>query len=150
MKAIHAHLLTFLDGTKQFQVPIFQRRYSWKKENCEQLWDDILRVGENDDIPSHFLGSIVSMQHSIHHASEVMQLHLIDGQQRLTTLALLLSALGRAIEARDLKIEIDRKRIENCYLFNTDEDGELRYKQQLTKYDQETLKSVVGRKRLSS
>ena len=108
MKASEANLLTFLDGTKQFQVPIFQRRYSWKKENCEQLWDDILRVGENDDIPSHFLGSIVSMQHSIHHASGVIQLHLIDGQQRLTTLALLLSALGRTIEAKSVEIGTTR------------------------------------------
>ena len=143
MKANEANLLRFLDGKKQFQVPIFQRRYSWKKENCEQLWADILRVGENDDIPSHFLGSIVSMQHSIHHASGVIQLHLIDGQQRLTTLTLLLSALGRAIEARDLEIKIDRKRIENCYLLNTDEDGELHYKQRLTKYDQATLNQLL-------
>ena len=105
MKASKANLLRFLEGTKQFQVPIFQRRYSWKQEDCKQLWDDILRVGENEDIPSHFLGSIVSMQYSIHHASGVIQLHLIDGQQRLTTLTLLLSALGRAIEARNLEIE---------------------------------------------
>ena len=143
MKASEANLLRFLDGKKQFQVPIFQRQYSWKKENCEQLWDDVLRVGENDDTPSHFLGSIVSMQHSIHHTSGVVQLHLIDGQQRLTTLALLLFALGRAIEARDLKIGIDRRRIENYYLFNADEDGELHYKQQLTKPDKETLNQLL-------
>ena len=150
MKASEANLLTFLDGTKQFQVPIFQRRYSWKKENCEQLWADILRVGENDDIPSHFLGSIVSMQRSIHHASGVIQLHLIDGQQRLTTLTLLLSALGRAIEARNLEIEIDRKRIENCYLLNTDEDGELHYKQLLTQHDRDTLIQLLEGKDLSA
>ena len=143
MQASEANLLRFLDGKKQFQVPIFQRQYSWKKENCEQLWDDVLRVGENDDTPSHFLGSIVSMQHSIHHTSGVVQLHLIDGQQRLTTLALLLFALGRAIEARDLKIGIDRRRIENYYLFNADEDGELHYKQQLTKPDKETLNQLL-------
>ena len=143
MQASEANLLRFLDGKKQFQVPIFQRQYSWKKENCEQLWDDVLRVGENDDTPSHFLGSIVSMQHSIHHTSGVVQLHLIDGQQRLTTLALLLFALGRAIEARDLKIGIDRRRIESYYLFNADEDGELHYKQQLTKPDKETLNQLL-------
>ena len=78
MKAIHADLLTFLDGTKQFQVPIFQRRYDWKEKECKQLWDDVLRVGENEDIPSYFLGSIVSMQHGIYHASGITQLLLID------------------------------------------------------------------------
>ena len=139
MKASEANLLTFLDGTKQFQVPIFQRRYSWKKENCKQLWDDVLRVGENEDIPSHFLGSIVSMQHGNHHTSGVTQLILIDGQQRLTTLSLLLSALGRAIEARSVEIGITRRNIENCYLFNADETDTDRYKQLLTKHDKETL-----------
>ena len=149
MKASEANLLKFLDGTKQFQVPIFQRRYSWKQEDCKQLWDDVLRVGENEDIPSYFLGSIVSMQHSIYHTSGIIQLHLIDGQQRLTTLALLLSALGRAIESRDLEIEIDRKRIENCYLFNTDEDDELHYKQLLTQHDRDTLIQLLEGKDLS-
>lgn len=139
MKASEANLLRFLEGTKQFQVPIFQRQYSWKKENCEQLWDDILRVGENDDIPSHFLGSIVSMQHGIDHTSGVTQLVLIDGQQRLTTLSLLLSALGRAIETRNAAICVDRSRLERNYLFNDGKKGKLRYKQLLTKHDKETL-----------
>ena len=61
MKANEANLLRFLDSTKQFILPIFQRRYSWEKRQCQQLWEDILRVGENEDIPSHFLGSIVSI-----------------------------------------------------------------------------------------
>ena len=136
MKASEANLLTFLDGTKQFQVPIFQRRYSWKKEDCEQLWDDVLLVGKNKDIPSHFLGSIVSIEDG---SSAVPKFLVIDGQQRLTTLSLLLSALGRAIEAMHLEIGIDRRRIESNYLFNADEDSERRYKQQLTEPDKETL-----------
>ncbi len=139
MKASEANLLKFLEGTKQFQVPIFQRQYSWKKENCKQLWDDVLRVGENEDIPSHFLGSIVSMQNDINHTSEITQLVLIDGQQRLTTLSLLLSALGRAIETKNPDICIGRSRLERDYLFNDRGEGELRYKQLLTKPDKQTL-----------
>ena len=46
MKANEANLLRFLDSTKQFILPIFQRRYSWEKRHCEQLWDDVLRVGK--------------------------------------------------------------------------------------------------------
>ena len=139
MKASEANLLRFLDAKKQFQVPIFQRRYSWKKENCKQLWDDVLRAGENEDIPSHFLGSIVSMQHGNHHTSGVTQLILIDGQQRLTTLALLLSALGRAIEARSVEIGTTRRKLENSYLFNADKTDKDRYKQLLTNHDKKTL-----------
>ena len=139
MKASEANLLRFLEGTKQFQVPIFQRRYSWKKEDCEKLWNDVLRTGQNENIPSYFLGSIVSMQHGIDHTSGVKQLVLIDGQQRLTTLSLLLSALGRAIETKNVDICIDRSRLERDYLFNDRREGELRYKQLLTPHDKETL-----------
>ena len=53
------NLLRFLEPRNQFFIPIFQRRYSWGKRQCEQLWDDVLRIGQNRDIPSHFLGSIV-------------------------------------------------------------------------------------------
>ena len=139
MKASEANLLKFLDGTKQFQVPIYQRQYSWKKEDCEKLWNDVLRAGQNEDIPSYFLGSIVSMQHDSYHTSGVTQLVLIDGQQRLTTLSLLLSALGRTIEAKNIDICVDRSRLERDYLFNDREEGKLRYKQLLTKRDKETL-----------
>ena len=138
MNASKANLLKFLDGTKQFQVPIWQRGYSWKKENCEQLWNDVLHVGLDKDATTYFLGSIVSMEPG-DNTSGVPQLLIIDGQQRLTTLSLLLSALGRVIEASDLEIGIDRGKIEDYYLFNLREAGELRYKQLLTQHDRETL-----------
>ena len=64
---------------------------------------------------------------------------VIDGQQRLTTLSLLLSALGRAIETKNIDIRIDRSRLEGYYLFNDKEEGELRYKQLLTPHDKNTL-----------
>ena len=136
MKANEANLLRFLDSTKQFQVPIFQRRYSWERRHCKQLWEDIWRVGKNKEIPSHFLGSIVSIEAG---SPTVPKFLVIDGQQRLTTLALLLSALGRAIETRHVDIRIDRNRLEGYYLFNDREDGELRYKQLLTPHDKDTL-----------
>ena len=105
MKATETLLLRFLDGTKQFILPIYQRRYSWEKRQCRELWDDILRVGENEDIPSHFLGSIVSIGDG---SPTVPKFLVVDGQQRLTTLSLLISALGRAIEAKNGDIGIDR------------------------------------------
>ena len=136
MKANEANLLRFLDSTKQFTLPIFQRRYSWERRHCKQLWDDIWRVGKNEDIPSHFLGSIVSIGDG---SPTVPKFRVIDGQQRLTTLSLLLSALGRAIEMRNVEIGIDKSRLDGYYLFNDKEDGELRYKQLLTPHDRDTL-----------
>ena len=136
MKANEEKLLKFLDGTKQFILPIFQRRYSWKKKQCEQLWDDVVRVGENEEIPAHFLGSIVSIGDG---SPTVPKFLIIDGQQRLSTVALMISALGRAIDTRDVDIPIDRSRLEGYYLFNEREGGALRHKQLLTPHDQGTL-----------
>ena len=136
MKAKEENLLRFLAGIKQFILPIYQRRYSWEKEQCDQLWDDVLRVGENDNIQSHFLGSIVWREEV---STRVQRLLVIDGQQRLTTLSLLLSALGRVVDANNPEFSISRNQIEAYYLFNEMEEEELRYKQLLTKHDSGTL-----------
>src|SRR5205814_7998132 len=58
MKATETNFLKFLQGTKQFIIPIYQRTYSWRISDCQQLWDDILRIAQDDNIPAHFLGSI--------------------------------------------------------------------------------------------
>ena len=139
MQASEANLLQFLDNRQQFMVPIFQRRYSWEKRHCEQLWKDVLRIGNDESAVAHFLGSIVYIDAGIYSASRVSQLLLIDGQQRLTTLSLLLLALAKAIEERNVEIGIDRGTIEEYYLFNLREQDELHHKLLLTKHDKETL-----------
>ena len=136
MKASETYLLRFLDSTKQFTLPIYQRRYSWEKSDCDQLWEDVYRVGTHEAIPSHFLGSVVSIGDG---SPTVPKFRIIDGQQRLTTISLLISALGRAVEAQGVEIGIDKSRLEGYYLFNDREEGELRYKQLLTPHDRETL-----------
>ena len=136
MKASETYLLRFLDSTKQFTLPIYQRRYSWEKSDCDQLWEDVYRVGTHKAIPSHFLGSVVSIGDG---SPTVPKFRVIDGQQRLTTISLLISALGRAVEAQGVEIGIDKSRLEGYYLFNDREEGELRYKQLLTPHDRETL-----------
>ena len=98
MKAGAIRFLPFLDGKKQFVVPIYQRAYSWTREQCAQLWNDILRVALDDNIPAHFLGSIVYIEKGIYHIGSITQLLVIDGQQRITTLSLLLAALGEVID----------------------------------------------------
>ena len=140
MDANKENMLEFLEGKKQFVLPIFQRRYSWTKEQCSKLWDDVVRVGGNEETPSYFLGSIVSIGDG---GATVPKFLVIDGQQRLTTLSLLLMALGRTINLRNVDIRLDGIRIDQDYLadyvFNPREDGERRFKQLLTQHDRDTL-----------
>ena len=136
MNANEVNLLALLDGTKQFILPIYQRRYSWASRDCQQLWDDIMNVGDNEDFPYHFFGSIVSREEGI---AAKPQFFVIDGQQRLTTVSLLLSALGRTIEDNNAEIGTNRETIEDSYLFHPHQDGDWHYKLILTKPDKNTL-----------
>ena len=138
MEARDTDFLQLLDGRKQFSVPIFQRRYSWEKKHCKKLWDDVLRLGQNSENPSHFLGSIVYIEPRISNVSGVRELHVIDGQQRLTTLTLLLVALSRAIEEQGSDIGITPEELSDYYL-NVRRTDKSRYKQLLTQHDEDTL-----------
>ena len=107
MKATEANFLDFLKKSPQFVIPIYQRTYSWSERECRQLWDDIVRTGSNDAIAAHFVGSIVYIEKGLYHVSSQSPLLVIDGQQRLTTVTLILgmrwsriSAPTRAITVR--------------------------------------------------
>ena len=63
MKATEAKLLDFLKKSPQFIIPIYQRTYSWTEQQCRQLWDDIMRAGNNDAVGAHFIGSWDSYPH---------------------------------------------------------------------------------------
>ncbi len=92
MKGTASYLLEFLEGSrKRFIIPVYQRNYDWKKDNCKQLFDDLVSVIKEDK-SSHFFGSIVSYAHS---KDEVV---LIDGQQRITTISLIIIAMINAIK----------------------------------------------------
>ena len=139
MEAVVVDMLTFLQRPQQFSIPIYQRRYSWTEKNCKRLLDDILRVGSNDEIKTHFLGSIVYINRQLTAIGGVPKLLVIDGQQRLTTLSLLLSALSRAINKEGDNIGTSANKLHNYYLFNSQEEDALRYKLLLTKEDKDTL-----------
>jgi uncharacterized protein with ParB-like and HNH nuclease domain len=100
MKATEVKFLKFLQQPNQFVIPIYQRTYSWTLKQCQQLWNDIIRAAEDKQVSGHFVGSIVYIEGGLYQVAAVPQLLLIDGQQRVTTLSLLLSALGKAIEAK--------------------------------------------------
>ena len=138
MEAHDTDFLDLLDGNKQFAVPIFQRRYSWETKHCQKLWEDVLNLGQSHTNRFHFIGSIVYIDPKVNAASRVRELQVIDGQQRLTTLILLLAALSRAIEARSSDIGITPEELSDYYL-NVRRNDDLRYKQLPTEHDKDTL-----------
>jgi len=139
MKASSANLLSVIKGPKQFVIPIYQRTYSWHQAQCEQLFKDILRISQSDNIHGHFVGSVVYFQQSIHTVSDVPRLLVIDGQQRLTTITLLIAALAEFVKDHPCDIETNSTKLQNYYLFNAEEDGDLHFKLLLTRSDKQTL-----------
>lgn len=142
MKATEVNFLKFLKQPNQFVIPIYQRTYSWTLKQCQQLWQDILRAAD-EDISGHFIGSVVYIEGSLYQVASVPQLLVIDGQQRLTTLSLLLTALGKAIGESGTQLETTRKKIESYFLFNNEEEGEERYKLLLTQSDRDTFIRLI-------
>ena len=143
MKANATKFLGFLHKANQFIIPIYQRNYSWDEKQCQQLWDDIMRVGTNDSISVHFIGSIVYVQGG--HSSVTLEapLLVIDGQQRLTTLTILLEALARSVGETEPIDGFSAKKIRHNFLSNPLEVEDRYYKLLLSDNDQETLKAVV-------
>ncbi len=141
MKATEANLLQFMKAPKQFVIPIYQRTYSWSKDHCSQLWDDIVRGAADPTVSGHFIGSVVYIERGLYQVTSVPQLLVIDGQQRLTTICLFLAALGEYSEDREA--DITRRRIRNYFLINNEEEGNLRYKLLLTRSDKDTLLALI-------
>lgn len=144
MKASENNFLKFLSGMKQFLIPIYQRKYSWRDEQCEQLWHDIIQAADNST--GHFVGSVVYIEREIYTVSAIPQLLVIDGQQRLTTISLLLMALSKRLSAENLVVNdnITGKKIKNYYLVNSDEeDTDLYYRLVLTDTDNSFYKALL-------
>lgn len=143
MKATEAKLLDFLKKSPQFVIPIYQRTYSWGERECRQLWDDILRTGRNDLVPAHFVGSIVYVEKGLYSVSSHSPLMVIDGQQRLTTVMLLVEALARDLGENEPLEGFSAKKLRNYYLLNPLEDGEQRYKLLLSQTDKASLIALL-------
>lgn len=149
MKATEANLLEFIKKSPQFVIPIYQRTYSWTERECKQLWDDVCRAGAAENISAHFIGSVVYIQSGLYQVSAQSPLLVIDGQQRLTTVTLLIAALAEAIGAlpEDEREPVDGfspRKLRNYYLLNPEEEGERRFKLILSQTDKASLISVVN------
>lgn len=140
MEATQANLMKFIKKSDQFSIPIYQRLYSWTEKECERLWDDIMNVGSNN-VPSHFIGSIMYIKDSSP-ISKPEPLLVIDGQQRLTTVSLLLEALARKIGDNEIE-GFSAKKIRHYYLINPLETGDRKYKLLLSQNDRNTYISII-------
>jgi len=144
MKATEAKLLDFLKRSPQFVIPIYQRTYSWTEKECLQLWDDVVRCGRTNHIPVHFIGSIVYVESGLSQVTHQAPLLVIDGQQRLTTLSLLLTALAEAVGETEPFEGFSQRKIRNYFLLNPEEIGERHFKLLLSQTDKDTLTALVG------
>jgi uncharacterized protein with ParB-like and HNH nuclease domain/predicted transport protein len=143
MKATEAKLLSFLQKSPQFIIPIYQRTYSWTDKQCRQLWDDILRAGSNDTIAVHFIGSIVYVEQGLSQVTHQAPLLVIDGQQRLTTVSLLIEALARAVGDGEPVDGFSAAKLRHYYLNNPLESGDRYFKLLLSQTDNASLKAVI-------
>ncbi|MDP3089115.1 MAG: DUF262 and DUF1524 domain-containing protein [Nitrospira sp.] len=144
MKATEARLLDLLKKSPQFVIPIYQRTYSWTEKECRQLWDDIVRCGRSDKITVHFVGSIVYVESGVSQVTHQAPLLVIDGQQRLTTVSLLLAALAKAVGEGEPFDGFSQRKIKNYYLLNPEESGERHFKLLLSQTDKASLTAIVG------
>ena len=135
MKATQAKFLEFLDRSPQFEIPVYQRTYSWTERECRQLWDDVLRTGGDDEVAAHFVGSIVYIEESLFHVMNRPPLLVIDGQQRLTTVMLILEALARHVGDEEPVGGFSASKLREYYLLNRLESGDRRFKLLLTQTD---------------
>jgi uncharacterized protein with ParB-like and HNH nuclease domain/predicted transport protein len=143
MKATEAKLLAFLQKSPQFVIPIYQRTYSWTDKQCRQLWDDILRAGASDTVAVHFIGSIVYVEQGLSQVSHQAPLLVIDGQQRLTTVSLLIEALARALGEHEPVDGFSAAKLRHYYLSNPLESGDRYFKLLLSQTDNASLKAII-------
>ncbi|MCL4272259.1 MAG: DUF262 domain-containing protein [Anaerolineales bacterium] len=153
MKAEDVRLTELLEGPKQFIVPVFQRDYSWGTRHCLQLWKDIVRVGSDPSAKAHFVGSVVYVA-AEENSANITRWLLIDGQQRLTTLTLLLAALRHRLP-KSVYQNLDedslptKAELEDYYLWNVHGKGDRRFKLHLRRADHETIIGLFENKKPS-
>ncbi|MBD2354360.1 DUF262 domain-containing protein [Tolypothrix sp. FACHB-123] len=142
MKASETSFRNLLEGSKQFKVPLFQRPYSWEKSNWETLWDDLMSLYSDETESYHFLGPIVTLAEP-GTPDGISPYLLIDGQQRLTTLTLLLIALRDVLKKQDSELA---EELHELFLINKFKKGDDLYKVLPTQADRNFYQRIVQEK----
>ncbi len=144
MDANKIRLLEFLgSGKRTFNIPVYQRNYDWKQEHCRKLFKDIEKIALSGFEIEHFLGTVVYVVSYVQ--PTFMEFVLIDGQQRVTSITLLLKALYDVIEDEDI-----REDIYESYIINKRAPEELRIKLKPIESDAPAYQNILGNDIVSS
>ena len=143
MDAKPVKFLSFLRSAPQLEVPIYQRTYSWRVPEWEQMWKDLIRSGEDESVDAHFFGAVVYIQTGLYQVADNKNLLVIDGQQRLATVTVLLEVLARALGDGEPVDGFSVSKIRNRYLMDPDESGDAKFKFLMTDTDRESWKALV-------
>lgn len=143
MKGSEAKMTGFMEGAdKRYVIPVYQRKYDWKNDNCKQLYNDLKKI-IRDKRDSHFFGSIVS---SVVPNGSKIEYHIIDGQQRLTTVTLLLLAMRNMLRSGRISSDEGRldEQINQRFLISpwAKEDDQIKLRP--VKSDREALTKLFG------
>lgn len=154
MNATQSRLLTFLNTLQQLHIPIYQRTYSWLATECDQLWNDVVRAGKDPETVTHFMGAVVYLAPGAAPlATEPAERLVIDGQQRITTLTLLLVALRDVLEsqiASGQQPQVSPDQIHQQFLTNHFAKQDKQFKLLLTGKDHATLQLILNRMALEA
>lgn len=143
MQAKETKLQDIIEGTKQYVVPLFQRTYSWTNKEWDVLWKDLIELSETENPRSHFIGSIVNMP-TVSVPEGVAKFLLIDGQQRLTTIFILLTLLRN--KAREAQNHEFAEEINNTLLVNPYKKDNDFFKLIPTQVDRDIYKNFINGK----
>src|SRR6185437_6665416 len=141
MQAKETKLQDIIEGTKQYVIPLFQRTYSWTPKEWDVLWKDLVELCETENPRTHFIGSIVNMP-TVSVPEGVAKYLLIDGQQRLTTIFVMLILLRN--RAREIQNARFADEINNTLLVNQYKDGQDYYKLLPTQVDRSTYENFIN------
>ena len=136
-------MIEYMEGAgKRYVIPVYQRKYDWKEDNCRQLYEDLKKI-VRDNRESHFFGSIVS---SVIGNGASTEYHIIDGQQRLTTVSLLLLAIRNLIRQKKITAQEDRldDQINDRFLVSPWAKEDDKIKLRPVKSDREALAKLFG------
>lgn len=137
MKADNLSFLEFIEGKRTFYIPVYQRNYDWKRIQCMALFKDIENIAINKNRNSHFLGTIVYVEGES--LANFRKFIVIDGQQRLTSIMILLKAVLDLTDNEDLKLEI-----EQSYLTNRFSPEPLKIKLKPMKQDADNFHKLIN------
>ena len=147
MQAYQEVFTNLINGNTQYIIPVFQRDYSWSEPQCKQLWDDILNAAAGSSGQGHFIGSFVHMA-ADDSAPAFTRWLVVDGQQRLTTIVIILTALRDYLKDNPQKETKDAtaNRINSYFLKNIEESGDRAHKLVLRRKDNKTLTALLDSK----